>query len=1070
MHPIRRLLFFTVFVFTGQLAGQSVPVSEVVYEGAGVELPGRATISLAQTRDGFLWAGVYGYGLLRHEGKGGSPFALAAAGVSNVDRIVADRRGHLWVQGNNQGQPYTVRYSSVPLTGGVLADTVEWRERAGALPLPSTGVADISADTHGQVWVVTDSLLQVYRWVGDTTLAVVSADSMLLGFRYHRGLSVLPTPDGSVWISLVDRALYRLELPPGTASINLLDSIPAKPNQTPVLSAIDGAGRLWGHVNNTLLMRADPRTHRYDLLPLGVNTRTVRMLDPQTVMVPTTGRGLMLYDAATGQQFRTIGQEEGLPSGTLFDAAVSREGNLWLAAIDGVYRLPADLSAFTHYTGQVLGSKPPLLRETSINNVNTGIRIGDPEGKRDTVTLAGLVDGLLIVPREGEAFTIGEEDGLPIKTVMGAVQDSSGGIYLTSLRNGIAYLRRGGRPLPNAKYSAPLPALGPGYFVDQLRAPDSFNPYLLRLRGERKARIWLGRSRSLTTFTDAGEWVDIQLPIAEGSRYPKGIFLDKDGHLHVVGQLNWVRSRRPFTREVFASLLIPKNRSDTYVNYTVPASDTLFERVAFRHGGKEPATLLAYQMIDNRLWITVDSQLLVINPATAAVERSVTFREPTHLGRALADGGDRVWVGTEGGLYAIRKADLSIAHHFLREHGLLSSANWSPNGLAADTRGWVYQGTSEGLQVIRPQLHVADTARRPVYLTGLAYGENVWGRNELNVEYTLLSYRDDPGTLRYQTRLAGYDDGWSAWRSDNSLRYTNLSAYLWPRTYDMQVRATDYLGNVYETEAGAYPVTVRAPLYLRWWAVLVYFTLLALAIRAYTRYRLRQQERDLRLREADTIREQRDEIARKNAENETLLKEIHHRVKNNLETVSSLLELQSSTLEEGGALDAMRAGQSRVASMGLLHQKLYQGHDLAKVNMQEYLSELSQSLSETYDINEQVFISVDVPAGLSLDVDRAVPVGLIVNELMTNSLKYAFPATARDGENADWPDSEIRINLRRNGEETILTVADNGGGKPATGSARGTGFGTRLVQLLTRQLDGRLQEVNAHGLRTEIIF
>ncbi|PHI20384.1 hypothetical protein CEQ90_07955 [Lewinellaceae bacterium SD302] len=204
------------------------------------------------------------------------------------------------------------------------------------------------------------------------------------------------------------------------------------------------------------------------------------------------------------------------------------------------------------------------------------------------------------------------------------------------------------------------------------------------------------------------------------------------------------------------------------------------------------------------------------------------------------------------------------------------------------------------------------------------------------------------------------------------------------------------------------------------------------------------------------------QLAAKNQENETLLKEIHHRVKNNLEIVSSLLELQSATLAEGDARDAMLAGQSRVASMGLLHQKLYQGHDLATVNMYGYLEDLTDAIAETYEVEKEVNFSIEVPTVLELDVDRAVPVGLIVNELVTNSLKYAFAPGA-----AIHP--QITVALTPENGKLRLLVSDNGVGKAAVGH-QGTGFGTRLVRLLTTQLNGTLREEDNGGLRTEIDF
>ena len=202
-------------------------------------------------------------------------------------------------------------------------------------------------------------------------------------------------------------------------------------------------------------------------------------------------------------------------------------------------------------------------------------------------------------------------------------------------------------------------------------------------------------------------------------------------------------------------------------------------------------------------------------------------------------------------------------------------------------------------------------------------------------------------------------------------------------------------------------------------------------------------------------------LATKNLENETLLKEIHHRVKNNLEVVSSLLELQTAELTDQNAVEAMRAGQSRVASMGLLHQRLYQGSELAVVDMPEYLRQLAESLRDTYPM-EHVTVSVSAD-DVAFDVDTAVPIGLIVNELVTNSVKYAFES-ARAG----------RVDIELHGDVTqgyTLAVSDNGTGAVDTDAGpAGTGFGTRLVQLLTRQLGGQLTEQRAGGWRTEVRF
>ena len=1070
MHCLRRPLTLLGLILSLHCLAQSVPVQSVTHEAPAFQLPGTSTVSVYQTEDGFIWGGLYNLGVIRYGGSHVASFGSENGSSGNAHKMLQDHRGHLWQVGVRYNRhPGGLRYSSAPVTGGTLPSDLHFTDRVGETQLLSSKVEDAALDTHGHIWAMSDSLLYVYRYVGDTTLETIDAGAELPPKKPPHWLSVLPLADGTVWVSTQENVLYHLELPPQAATVRVLDSLALAPDRPIALTAVDDAGRLWGHVYNTVLGRVDPQRSAADYFPLGVSAEFVRRLDATTMMVPTKGEGLVLIDTRSGERRASFGLAEGLSSATLFDAMLSSEGDIWLAALDGLHRLPGDLRAYTHYTDRQLGARPPLLTEKSINNVTTDVWIRNAAGGRDTVTLAGLIDGLLIVPRRGEPFKIGKEEGLPINTVMGAVQDSQGGIYLLSLRNGACYIRPGGSPLPMADSTAPLPAFGPGYAIDHFTIPSAFFPYLVGLAGEARARLWLGHKARLTTFTDAGQPVTLMLPTDTESRYPLGVYQDEGNRLYGVGPWGVARSREPFTGSTLASLLVPDNLTEAGDGYHVEADDSLFTLVPIYHDGKEQTALTAHLLVDDRLWVAVDSRLLVVHPITGDVERALAFRSGDHECTALADGGDLIWAGTGGGLYGIRKSDLSVAYFLTQGSGLLASNNWSPNGLSVSEEGWVYQGTAEGLHVFRPELHQRDITGRPVYLTEQQYTEDAWGRNELAVDYTMLSYRDVPERIRYQTRLRGYDTAWSARTKETSLRYTNLQAALWPKTYFMQVRAQDYLGNTYGTAAAGYPVTVTPPLYLRWWAVLLYLGLLFLAIRAYTRYRLRQQEKDIRLQEAATIRQQRDEIAVKNEENETLLKEIHHRVKNNLEVVSSLLELQSDTLEGGGALDAMRAGQSRVASMGLLHQKLYQGRDLATVNMRDYLGELTESITATYDIDEGIQIAIDVPPDLDLDVDRAVPVGLIVNELVTNSLKYAFPHGVPSGGVLTDTDALIRVRMVEREQAIHLSVEDNGAGKIA-GVTKGTGFGTRLVQLLTKQLEGHLHEVNAGGLRTEIVF
>jgi PAS domain S-box-containing protein len=197
-------------------------------------------------------------------------------------------------------------------------------------------------------------------------------------------------------------------------------------------------------------------------------------------------------------------------------------------------------------------------------------------------------------------------------------------------------------------------------------------------------------------------------------------------------------------------------------------------------------------------------------------------------------------------------------------------------------------------------------------------------------------------------------------------------------------------------------------------------------------------------------------------EKEVLLKEIHHRVKNNLQIISSLLNLQSTYIRDQQALGMFKESQNRVRSMALIHEKLYQSKDIARIDFAEYIRNLSGNLIRSYGSSPaMVKLAIDADQ-ISLGVDTAIPCGLIINELVTNSLKYAFP---------DGRIGEVRVSLKRENDDGLyrLVVADNGVGLPESIEPRKTtSLGLQLVTTLVDQLNGTIEVKRENG--TEFII
>ncbi|AKB35493.1 sensory transduction histidine kinase [Methanosarcina siciliae C2J] len=204
------------------------------------------------------------------------------------------------------------------------------------------------------------------------------------------------------------------------------------------------------------------------------------------------------------------------------------------------------------------------------------------------------------------------------------------------------------------------------------------------------------------------------------------------------------------------------------------------------------------------------------------------------------------------------------------------------------------------------------------------------------------------------------------------------------------------------------------------------------------------------------------EVARK--------KEIHHRIKNNLQVISSLLDLQAEKFRDKEVLKAFRESQDRVVSMSLIHEELYKGGGNDTLNFSEYIRKLTENLFLTYSLrSKNVLLCMELEENAFFNMDTAVPLGIIVNELVSNSLKYAF---------TDNREGEIRIRLCReeNNNETqkslfSLTISDNGKGMPENMELESfESLGLQLVNILIDQLDGEIELKRGHGTEFRINF
>ena len=183
---------------------------------------------------------------------------------------------------------------------------------------------------------------------------------------------------------------------------------------------------------------------------------------------------------------------------------------------------------------------------------------------------------------------------------------------------------------------------------------------------------------------------------------------------------------------------------------------------------------------------------------------------------------------------------------------------------------------------------------------------------------------------------------------------------------------------------------------------------------------------------------------------EAMIGEIHHRVKNNLQLVASMLALQSHQTDNDANKTIFNASRSRVESMSLIHQKLYQNMDYENVNVQEYFTNLAEQILKTYPNTQTIEPHFNIKT-TSLHIDTIVPIGLILNEWLTNSIKYAFEAV---------DDAKISMEMVEEGGKLKVSYFDNG-----VGLSNNTleGFGSQLIKSLGRQLRATFVQHDSHG-------
>lgn len=423
----------------------------------------------------------------------------------------------------------------------------------------------------------------------------------------------------------------------------------------------------------------------------------------------------------------------------------------------------------------------------------------------------------------------------------------------------------------------------------------------------------------------------------------------------------------------------------------------------------------------------------------------------------LPDKEGNLWMSTNMGLSKLNKKRKHF-ENFTAEEGLQSNEFNSGAYFKAED-GELFFGGPSGINSFYP-LTISKNPTIPnvvitdVFVNGKEIGDNdvtnkqnkivlEHDQNPLKFQFSALSY-SNPSKNKYKIQLENYDNSWVTMDNNTSITYSKLP----PGKYFFKVKGASHNGYWNESTTSL-NIEIKPPYWKTWW----FYTLCVIALICVTFLIFTIRLKQIRLKEKNEFFEKQNE------EKKAIIKEIHHRIKNNLQVVISLLRMQSSKVKDEEVVDMFKETQNRILSMALLHEKMQQVDDLEGVDVQEHFKSLIMGLIKSYAVGKDIILNIDID-DIDLNMETLTPLGLIVNELITNSLKHGF---------ADKNKGVISVQVKQlNHVSFEMLIGDDGVGfnlkeKPSN-------LGTKLIDIFVKQLNGTITMLSKPGTRYKIIF
>lgn len=964
--------------------------------------------------------------------------------------------------------------------------------------LPTSSIYDLYTDEKGFLWFATP--YGVVRFDGENYTTFDEDDGIKDALIYDFHFEA----DGDIWVTSEGGGIVKFDgkkfsyLPElaalDTMVINYVTSI----RKDELWIATNNAGVIiWDQVENTFKYLTEE-----DQLPDN-QVWDIYFQDDNEVWVSTMS-GIAVYNRETGIS-ELITVEDGLSGEAIYELVSDPLGRKWVATSNGVSIIQPDKSIDTI---------------TEVDGVTLDYVYTIETDNDGNIWIGTERKGIVIVEQNGEMAHITKKEGLTSNFIYRIVKDSQGNIWIASDGNGVSIFKDRSfnffdvnSPLKsNSVYAleygrngelwistdAGITRFEDGVF-SSFSIPESLLTYDEIWIIEQLANgdlLFLTQNFELLQF-DGNQFFKPEFYDDLYPYYLNDILVDDDGSIwfsstdvllhYKNGELEVYKSEAEDVWKNYLSTLFKDSRGILWIG--TEHGVATFENDTFnyfdeKHGINGRSVYEITEDQSGNVWFgtnggiyyLMEEDILNTNfTFNAFLQNNPSLSETIFL--QFDDNGD-LWQGTNFGMNYFK---FSEENNFSNPLHLQYTLTTSGNGLefngdasALDDQGNLWFGSAtRGL--VRYQSEKSSLAKtyvdppriflRTVFANdNLVYSQTsdtlnstqldiAYDQNDLTFNFNTVDYLNIDGiSIRYF--LEGYDSNWKQEFDLTQIRYTNLP----PGTYNLQVAAKSKLSDWTEPQELS-SITVLKPFYF----TVPFFVIVGLAllgmISAYIKARVnRIEKKELQL----LVDKQTGELKEALAEKEVLIKEIHHRVKNNLAVISGLLELQGFRMPAGDAKMAIQESKMRVIAMSKIHENLYQNHDLANVDFRKFIQDLIKSIQQTMDLAEKNIEVISYIDDVQFDVNIGVPLGLIINELLSNAYKHAFIGKK---------EGSINILFKEKEEVFELCVTDNGvGADPNILNQKSKSLGLTLIKSLCVQIGGYIEYETEEGSQFKLIL